>query len=217
MTESITIDSVFLTFGQKDILRGVYLDFKNNKTLGLLGRNGSGKSCLLKIIIGEIQPQSKCIKYKGRLLGKLYKEKGLINYLPQHEFRPKTVSLVKLLDLYRINQEEFLKEYPFLKKNIFKKFYNLSGGERRIIEVLIVLESDTKFSILDEPFSNIMPKYIDLVKDRITKLKNRKGILLTDHQYRNVRVISDDLLLIDGGIARNVQSEEDLITYGYLR
>lgn len=97
MQASIKIDSVFLSFGTKEVLKGVHLELKQDQVVGLLGRNGSGKSCLLKIITGQIRAQSAHIKYEGRIINSLYKEKGLINYLPQHECHPQFLSLSAFL------------------------------------------------------------------------------------------------------------------------
>ena len=217
MNDSIKIDSVFLSFGNKQVLRGVNLEFSKNQVIGILGRNGCGKSCLLKIITGQIQPQSKHIKYRDKMMVNLYKEKGLINYLPQHEFHPKSIVLGKLLDFYGIDREYFFNEYPFLKTRLNSNFHSMSGGERRIIEVLLVLESRSEFSILDEPFTHVMPKYIELLKERIRKLKTNKGIVVTDHQYQNVLEISDKSYLISQGTIRKLNDTEDLKFYGYIR
>jgi len=98
-----------------------------------------------------------------------------------------------------------------------RKFSDLSGGEKRILEVLLVLEANTKFTILDEPFSHIMPVHIQLVKDRIQALSAKKGILITDHQYQNVVEIADALFLLHNGVLKTVESEEDLRFNGYIR
>ena len=217
MNKSIKIDSVFLDFGPNKVLRGVSLEFHKNQVTGILGRNGCGKSCLLKTITGRLSPQSKHIQYDERKLENLYKIKGLINYLPQHEFHPHSLPLFKLLDFYGIDRDYFLDEYRFLEKCINSKFSMISGGERRIIEVLIILEAKSEYTILDEPFSHVMPKYIDLIKDRINKLKSDKGILLTDHQYENVLEVSDNIYLLSQGIIREVEEIEDLKVYGYIR
>ena len=158
MRESIDIDSVFLAFGTVKILRGVNIHLAQNSITGLLGRNGSGKSCFLKIITGSLIPQSKHIKYKGKKIDNLYTIKGLINYLPQHECHPKSLTLGKLVHFYDVEANFLIQSYPVFSKNMDRKFSDLSGGERRIVEVLLVLESKTKFTILDEPFSHIMPK-----------------------------------------------------------
>lgn len=217
MNDCIKVDSVFLNFGSKQVLRGISLEFNKNQVVGVLGKNGCGKSCLLKIITGQIQPHSKRMEYGGEVMDDLYKEKGLINYLPQHEFHPKSLMLRKLLELYGIDQDHFFTEYPFLKARLNSRFHTMSGGERRMVEVLLVLESESKFSILDEPFTHVMPKYIDLLKERICELKTRKGIVITDHQYQNVLDISDRSLLISEGTIREIKEVEDLRLYGYIR
>lgn len=217
MREQITIDSVFLSFKSHEILRGVSLNLFKNQVTGILGKNGSGKSCLLKIITGQIKPQHKHIRFNSQPMSDLFKQNGLINYLPQHEFHPKSLTVHQLVKFYGINRQEFLGEYPFLKKYLDVYFSEISGGERRLIEVLLVLESNAKFSILDEPFSHIMPKYIELIKNRIKQLKKRKGILLTDHQYQNVLNVSDDLFIMTNGTIRKIVGIEDLKEYGYIR
>jgi len=82
----------------------------------------------------------------------LYKKKGLINYLPQHECHPTSLRLRQLLDFYGIDDKYFLENYVLFKEYEDKRFSNFSGGERRLLEVLLVLEADTKYSILDEPY-----------------------------------------------------------------
>lgn len=217
MSESIIIDSVFLDFGDAKILRGINMEFKKNKVTGILGRNGSGKSCLLKIIIGQITPQSKHIKYNENKILNLFKIKGLINYLPQHEFHPKSLTIKELVNYYKIDEDFLVQKHSLFAKNMNKKFSALSGGEKRIIEVLLVLESKTKFSILDEPFSQVMPKYIDMVKERIIELKTKKGILITDHKYKKILELSDDLYFMKEGVLKGIKDEQDLKNNGYIR
>ena len=174
MPNSIKIDSIFLNFGTQKVLRGVSFEFFKNKVTGILGRNGCGKSCFLKIITGQLKPASKHLTYQDKLLQNLYKVPGLINYLPQHEFHPKAISSKKLIEFYGLDLDPFLSKYPFFEKNLTMKFGRLSGGEKRILEVLLTLEADTKFTILDEPFSHVMPIHIQLVKDQIQELKSKK-------------------------------------------
>ncbi len=217
MPKSIKIDSVFLNFQDHKVLRGVSFEFNSNKVTGILGRNGCGKSCFLKIITGQLKPASKHLTYGEQLLENLYKSPGLINYLPQHEFHPKSIRLRKLIELYNIQVDSFLAQYPFFEKNLRMKFCDLSGGEKRILEVLLVLEADTKFTILDEPFSHVMPIHIQLIKGRIESLKAKKGILVTDHQYQNVMEVSDHLFLLREGVLKKIQDKEDLQFNGYIR
>lgn len=216
MKNQLTIDSVFLDFGEQKILRGIHLNITEKEVVGILGRNGCGKSSFLKILIGFIQPQFKHISLNGTKIENLYQKKGLINYLSQHEFHPKHLTVKDLLTYYDIDKEHFYKNYSFLKEVYKRKFGKLSGGIKRLVEVLLVLESNSAYTILDEPFSHIMPIYIDLVKDVIERVKQRKSILITDHQYKNVMAISDKLFLLKSGILYSVTKEEDLREKGYI-
>lgn len=92
----------------------------------------------------------------------------------------------------------------------------ISGGERRIVEIYAVVVSDAKFCLLDEPFSNLMPLHAETVKRLLIRQKETKGILLTDHQYRNILDVSDRLYLIRDGRTLRVQGQEDLEKFGYI-
>ncbi|MEM6261392.1 MAG: ATP-binding cassette domain-containing protein [Bacteroidota bacterium] len=216
MKEVLKIDSVFLEFDNKQVLRGACLELAKHRITGLLGRNGSGKSCFMQVLTGQLASSHKHLTYNGRFVEDLFKQKGLANYLPQFSFHPKSATLKQLLYFYNIPTESFLERNPFLKPSIAQKFSHISGGEQRLIEVLLVLEADTTFSLLDEPFTYIMPKYVDLIKERIVALSSQKGFLITDHQYRHILELSDELYLMDQGRLQLVQ-EEDLQEYGYLK
>jgi len=202
--------------GERKILNGVSLDIERHQVIGILGRNGCGKSCFLKIMTGQLQPQFKYISHNDIQVHHLYKKKGLINYLPQHECHPASLRLRQLLDFYGIDDKYFLEKYALFKEYANKRFSNFSGGERRLLEVLLVLEADTKYSILDEPFTHIMPLHIDMVKATIQDKKQQKGIIITDHQYHNVLDISDHTFLLKNGTMKAIESEEDLREWGYI-
>lgn len=71
--------------------------------------------------------------------------------------------------------------------------------------------------MLEEPFAQVMPLHIDTFRKLIEPEKQKKGILLTDHIYRQVRFVSDSLYLLHGGGARLVCRPEDLVRWGYVR
>ncbi len=89
--------------------------------------------------------------------------------------------------------------FPDFWKFHFSKFRNLSGGEQRIIEIYAILASNTKFCMLDEPFSQVMPIYIGTIKSLIVREKQNKGIIITDHLYKHIIDICDNLYVISNG------------------
>jgi ABC-type multidrug transport system ATPase subunit len=210
MKECLHIDSVFLDFGERSILRGISLQICRGQVVGLLGRNGSGKSCLLNIIVGLLRPQYRQIRWAGA-------PPGLIHYLPQQECHPRAMCVRTLLKYYGIDARAFIEHHPFIQDQLERPFGKLSGGQRRMLEVLLVLESNASYVLLDEPFSHLMPMQVEAVQSVIARVKEDKGILLTDHQYRSVLKIADELYLLKEGILKPVKDIIDLQDQGYIR
>ncbi len=95
----ILLDSVYLSFGTNEVLRGAYLRMKKGQVTGMLGRNGTGKSCLLKILTGQLRPENLYFGVDGVYTKDLYAVPGLINYLPQHTCPPHGLQPSKILSL----------------------------------------------------------------------------------------------------------------------
>src|SRR5690606_31824204 len=89
-------------------------------------------------------------------------------------------------------------------------------GELRYLEFLLIAHLDHPFLMLDEPFSMIDPLYIEFMTQFLSTLKKEKGIIISDHYYSSVLEVSDTMFLINNGIRVDVNSEEDLMKYGYL-
>lgn len=149
----LEIDGVYLKFGYEEVLNSIYLKCETGKITGVLGSNGCGKSCLLKIIFGSLLPQTKSLRVNSKTILKPYLRTGEVKYLPQFHFIPGSVSVKKAFKLFGINFEEFITHFPSLEEIKSTRFKYLSGGEKRIIETYLILKSQSKFVLLDEPFS----------------------------------------------------------------
>ena len=88
MTSRLEVDSVYLEFGDRRILSDIYMLFETGKITGILGRNGAGKSCLLKIIFGSLKAQYSNVRYNGETLFSAYRYDDKIKYLPQFNIFP---------------------------------------------------------------------------------------------------------------------------------
>lgn len=198
----IELDSVELYFKERRILNGVYLKAETGKIIGLLGRNGCGKSCLLQILFGALQPKYKFIKIDGKpLLKPLYSLKNA-SYLPQHHLAPNRLKFKNFFQLLKLDWEDFINHFENFSRYYNTKLNRVSGGERRVIETYAVLKQKGDIVLLDEPFSNIAPLHIEKMKPLITLEKAHKAIIITDHNYRDVIDICDDLYLLNNGCTK---------------
>lgn len=217
MIDILEIDSVLLEFGSKRILKDVYLKSETGKVTGVLGRNGTGKSCLMKILFGELIPSDKSIRINGKALITSNRSPKDLRYLPQKRFVPNSLTIERIFNDFKLDFADLIYNFPELEKFYKSKLINLSGGERRIIEIYTILVSQTKFSMLDEPFSQVMPIHIDSIKKLILREKENKGIIITDHMYQHIIDICDDLYVINNEKTYLMRSIEDLETLGYAR
>ncbi|HXB11316.1 MAG TPA: ATP-binding cassette domain-containing protein [Bacteroidia bacterium] len=216
MSKVLTIDSVMLEFGTKKVLSDIFMEFETGKVTGILGRNGAGKSSLMKIIFGTLHVEGKSIRVAEKRMHKPYLEKGTIAFLPQDDFVPGYIKLKTALHIYGINTDKLLADFPHFAQLMDTKMKNLSGGERRLAETYLVMSRDVSFVLLDEPFSYLAPIYVQKLKEIMQVEKGRKGIIITDHMYRDVKDISDKLYLLNDGKNYKIENENQLVELGYL-
>lgn len=215
MKHKLEVDSVFLEFGNRKILSDIYLKCETDKIIGLLGRNGNGKTSLMNIIYGNLNCNSKSIRFDDETNLEAYKNPDLLMYLPQFNFIPKGLSLKRIFKDYELNFEDFENLFPFYQSKYKSSFQSLSGGQRRIIEIYIISKSKTQFVILDEPFSHLSPIQIEQIKEFIIQEKSNKGFLITDHMYQHVLNISNDIYVLAGGKTHLIKEIKELKYLGY--
>jgi ABC-type lipopolysaccharide export system ATPase subunit len=217
MKNILEVDSVILEFGLKRVLQDVYLKSETGILTGLLGRNGSGKSCLMKIIFGELISNDNCIHINGNSIHGAYRSPKDLRYLPQNRFIPNSLSIKQIFNDFNLDFNDLLVSFPDFEKYAKSKLIHLSGGERRIIEIYLILKSQTKFCLLDEPFSQVMPIHLESIKNLILSEKKNKGIIVTDHMYKHIVDICDNIYVISEGKTHLTNSISDLESLGYIR
>ena len=213
---TLEFDGVQFGFDDRLLLSGIYLKCETGKITGLLGRNGSGKSTLLKIAFGALRAETLSVRIDGKvILPPAFCSREIV-YLPQDSFIPDDLSLRKILKLYEVSEPSILQSFPELEHDLSLNADELSGGRRRLFEVVLVLHSKAAFCLLDEPFTGLTPVIVERLQEVIQKLKSTKGILITDHLYRQVISLSDALYLLANGTTHLIKNQEDLIQRGYL-
>ena len=211
----LEIDSVELSFGDRRILSGVYLAVETGGVTAVLGRNGCGKSCLMKILSGALKAGFCSMRIDGKWHGRFTEKE--VRYLPQHAFIPGWLRLERVLRDFGLSREELERWFPLFVPLRGSRIGELSGGEQRILECFVILRSRTQFVLLDEPFSQIAPLHVETLQTLIRQEKMAKGILLTDHMYRHVTGIADRLYVMTDGQAYPCANDEELVRRGYLR
>ena len=211
------IDNIELYFSEKQILNGVYLKAEPGKITGILGSNGCGKSSLLNIFFGSLQARHQLIRIDKKPFLKPMFKTGLVKYLPQQNFIPPKLRLKQVFNLFKIDWQEFLRNFPEFKTYFNYKMRDLSGGEQRVIEIYACLKIEANLVLLDEPFSHLSPVYIEKIKALLLREKIKKAIIITDHMYRHIIEMSDDLYLLKNGSTQLIKDKKALEDYAYLQ
>lgn len=136
--------------------------------------------------------------------------------MPQFHIIPNSVSLKSGFDYFNTSFADFLTDFPNFRTKEKHRFSDFSGGEKRLIETYIILKSDAKIILLDEPFSHLAPLYVQQIIELLETEKQNKIIIITDHLYKEILEASDTLYLLKDGWSRFIKSPEELIHHKYI-
>ena len=209
---TLDVSNLHLEYGFKRVLWDTCLHCETGQVVGILGRNGGGKSCLMQVIYGGLRLKDQYVAIDGRVLLTRERRPEDMRYLLQQ-----SLSVKQVFDDFGVAFESFVEDFPDFVGTARKRMKTFSTGERRMIEVYAVLASDSKFCLLDEPFSFMMPLHVQKMKEVIRREKERKGIVITDHYFEDVIDISDELFILRSGKTWRVNGREDLELLGYIR
>ncbi len=212
----LIVDSVVVRFGQRTVLSGGYITSETGMVTGLLGRNGAGKSCMFRALMGGLRVENVMVSMDEKPVDRQTIGR-YIKYLPQGRLIPEGMQLHRAFELYGVNYWTFVNRVPKFSRHYDSHIYELSGGEARLAELYLVLLSDAPFYILDEPFTQVDPVNIDEVKALIRERSKDHGIIVTDHNYDAISSVADNLFVIADGYTSPVRCREDLVRHGYLR
>jgi len=232
---SLEIKGLKKSYNGKQVVSDTTLNINSGEVVGLLGPNGAGKTTSFYMILGLISPDSGDISLDGEKINDLpmYKRarKG-IGYLPQEAsiFKKLNVkdNIKAVLEISEPNaatrQEKLNRILEEFHLNSFSdRFgYQLSGGERRKVEIARVIAVDPVFILLDEPFAGIDPIAVNELKMTLKQLTEKGiGLIITDHNVRETLSITDRAYIInDGRILAHGAPEElvsnDMVKRAYL-
>ena len=215
MMHELVVDSVVVRFGEKTVVSGGYITSQTGKVTGLLGRNGAGKSCMFRALMGGLKVDYVSVHVDGKPID-MHKIGLIIKYLPQGRMIPGGMTLREAFRLYDVDFWTFALLFPKYSGKYHTPLWEMSGGEARLAELYLVLMAEAPFCILDEPFSQIDPVHIEAVQRLIREKNREKGIIVTDHNDEAISAVADRLFVLSDGYTHPVESREDLVRHGYL-
>ena len=211
---TITVEALQKTYGGRRVVDGVSFNVNAGEVVGLLGRNGAGKTTSFDMVLGLVKPEKGRIQLDNQEIAKMpihMRARLGIGYLPQEAsiFRKLSVRdnlrlILELRGMSRSQQNEristLLGQFG-LDHLDHVMAVQLSGGERRRLEIARCLANEPRFILLDEPFTGVDPISISDIQKLIRRLRDEwgLGILLTDHNPRATLKITDRAYLIDQG------------------
>lgn len=187
----LELKSIYLNRNKKQIFRNFNLNLKEKQIILLLGQNGTGKTTLLEIITGLIEPTAGEVKIFGKKIEEIYNlKKNFFTYLPHKECLKDNLTvhenLISWLELTNSGQNysNYFSQLNIFDLTEFKNTLvrNLSHGQKKKITLTKLLLSDAKLWLLDEPLNGIDLKSIKIFKSIVKNHLNKKGsIIITSH------------------------------------
>jgi lipopolysaccharide export system ATP-binding protein len=209
----IRTSNLIKIYSKRSVVDGASINVHQGEIVGLLGPNGAGKTTTFYMIVGLIRPNKGSIFLDDKNISRkpMYKRARMgIGYLPQEPsiFRKLSVrdNIMSVLEFQRMSakarkqrMKELLEELHVghLEKSLG---YQLSGGERRRVEIARTLAIKPDFILLDEPFAGVDPIAVEDIQSIVHELKTKGyGVLITDHNVRETLRITDRAYIMSAG------------------
>ena len=200
-------------FGDKKVLQDVNLTIPRGKIVGLLGRNGTGKSTLIKMMNGLLTPTAGEVLVNGKAIG--VESKKIIAFLPERSYLDKSMSVEQTLaffeDFYdNFDGEKARKLLQDLNLDIKQKLAKMSKGMQEKVQLVLVMSRKADLYILDEPLGGVDPATRDYILDTILKnFHNGASVIISTHLISDIEKILDEVIFIDKGkILLNENADE---------
>ena len=191
------------SFGNKKILNDINITIPRGKIIGLLGKNGTGKSTLIKLINDLLTPSSGKILVNGKEVG--IDSKKIISYLPERTYLDKTMTVDMVIEYFEDFYDNFdskkaRKLLKDLSLDTSQKLAKMSKGMQEKVQLVLVMSREASLYILDEPLGGVDPATRDYILDTIlTNFNEDASVIISTHLISDVEKILDEVIFIDKG------------------
>ena len=201
-------------FDEQAVLKNINLTIPKGKIIGLLGKNGMGKTTLIKLINDLLTPTSGDILISGNKPG--VESKKIISYLPERTYLDKSQTPLEVINYFSIFYEDFNKEKALnllkcLNLETNKKISKMSKGMQEKLQLILVMSREADLYILDEPLGGVDPATRDYILDTIlSNFKEGSSVLISTHLISDIERILDEVVFIDKGEVILTASTDEL-------
>ena len=191
------------TFDNKEILKDVNFSIPNGKIVGLLGKNGAGKTTIIKLINDLLTPTSGEILVNGKNIG--VESKKVISYLPERTYLNKQMRVSEVIDYFsdfydNFDAEKAKKLLKDLDLDINQRLTKMSKGMQEKVQLVLVMSRNADLYILDEPLGGVDPATRDYILDTILSNFNEEAsVIISTHLISDIETILDEVIFIDKG------------------
>ena len=212
--ELVELKNVSKSFGSKKVLDNVNLKISRGKIIGLLGKNGTGKSTLIKLINDLLTANEGKILINGKEIG--VESKNIISYLPERTYLDKSMTVEEVLNYFNgfyknFDIEKAKKLLKDLGLDINLKLSKMSKGMQEKVQLVLVMSRDAELYILDEPLGGVDPATRDYILDTIlTNFNEDASVIISTHLISDIEKILDEVIFIDKGKIILTSSADDL-------
>ena len=210
----LEIKKVNKKFGDKQILHDINLVIPRGKIIGLLGKNGTGKSTLIKLINDLLTADSGEILINGKAIGT--ESKKIISYLPERTYLDKSMTVKSVLNYFNDFYENFdIDKAQSLLKDLEldqnQKLSKMSKGMQEKVQLVLVMSRKADLYILDEPLGGVDPATRDYILDTIlTNFNEGASVIISTHLIADIERVLDEVIFIDKGKIVLQSSADDL-------
>jgi len=201
-------------FDNKPILQDINLKIPKGKIIGLLGKNGTGKSTLIKLINDLLTPTSGQILINGEKPG--IKSKEIISYLPERTYLDKEMTIKQVIKYFEefyknFDSEKAIKLLKDLDLDSDKKISKMSKGMQEKFQLILVMSRNAELYILDEPLGGVDPATRDYILDTIlSNFSEGASVIISTHLISDIERILDEVIFIDKGKIVLTSSADEL-------
>jgi len=199
----LEINGLNKSFDDKEILKDINLSISKGKIIGLLGKNGVGKTTLIKLINDLLTPTSGEILIKGQKVG--VETKKVISYLPERTYLNKQMKVSEVISYFEdfydnFDSEKAKKLLKDLNLDINQKLSKMSKGMQEKVQLVLVMSRNADLYVLDEPLGGVDPATRDYILDTIlSNFSENASVIISTHLISDIEKILDEVIFIDKG------------------